>query len=471
MIAGMKKSQILIGMISALTLGMSAGAQTQQYAADALVYLGPAGTYSDMVAQEVGAKYGFKPVTATSITEVSNLVSSGRTPYGLIPVENSSGGYVAETLTLLSKTPGWKIMDVVDLPIDNTLLANPGTRLADITTIISHPQPFLQSASYLKTNFANVKRVEVKSTAAAAEAVAALAGTPEGRTTAALAAPGAGPLYRLEALGTRTQDDKSNTTRFLVVQHAPLPAGAKVNHAVVLTNDLSDQRRLLLGMQASGMNLVGAASTPAGSLGHQTMTLFFSGREVQQQTLQGVVNVNPGSLLIGAYMKPAQNPDSETLAALKAICPKFESSAPGQQRLTVLTTCRLNIADDVAMAKYNSGAAIEDVVREKAVIDNAIQALPQIDADFVTRYFRAQIEASKVVQNQRVSSWKAANQPKFVGAPDLVKDVRPKLDLLQQEIQRALSFVWAAQDCVVPISSDATLQSALNSQNPCVVSK
>lgn len=125
-----------------------------------------------MVAQAVAKANGWTPLLASSITDVANKVTSGELNYGLIPIENSSGGFMAETMTLLSKTPAWRAIATAELPIDNTLLVLPGTQASDIQTILSHPQPFLQSATFLKTTYPNVKRVETKSTAAAAEQVA-----------------------------------------------------------------------------------------------------------------------------------------------------------------------------------------------------------------------------------------------------------------------------------------------------------
>ena len=84
---------------------------------------------------------------------------AGETPYGLIPNENSSGAFVAETSGLLAKgDPGWRIIGELTLPISNTLLVKPGTNASDIRTIISHPQPFKQSAGYLAANYPNVTR-------------------------------------------------------------------------------------------------------------------------------------------------------------------------------------------------------------------------------------------------------------------------------------------------------------------------
>lgn len=76
---------------------------------------------------------------------------------------------------------------------------------------------------------------------------------------------------------------------------------------------------------------------------------------------------------------------------------------------------RLALADQVALSKWDSGKAVEDAARERQVIANARARAPafNLDPDRVERLFRAQIEASKQVQNARLSQWRTAGR-----APD-----------------------------------------------------
>lgn len=281
-----------------LSLGL-AGAQS----APTLMYLGPVGTYSDAVAQAVSLTHHWTPTLASSITEVSNLVTDGKAPYGLIPIENSSGGYVAETSTILAKPPSWRVIAVADLPIDNMLLVNPGTKASDITTIVSHPQPFLQSATYLKTNFPNVKRVEAKSTAAAAEMVA----RDGGKTMAAIAAPAAAGVYKLNVLAARIQDDQANTTRFFVVQHDELSDQAAGDHALVYLRQSTPEtfNRVLRGMMLAGMNFSGMLSAPSGKLDRENALLFFEGRHNTAAQLRPMLS-SADATLTGLYGAPVQ---------------------------------------------------------------------------------------------------------------------------------------------------------------------
>ena len=447
-------------LITALCLSASlAAAQTKP----SLVYLGPVGTYSDAVAQTVAAQRGLIPVLASSITDVSNQVSLGKAPFGLIPVQNSSGSYVAETLGLLGKTPAWRVIGFADLAIDNTLLVLPGTRKEDIKTIISHPQPFLQSDAYLKANYPGVRRVEVKSTAAAAEQVA----KDGDRSQAAIAAPGAAQVYGLDTLASRIQDDKNNTTRFMIVQATALPTNGNVDRAIVsYLPPIGDRGQhlgvMLAALRNTGMNITGVASSPTGLLARERLTIFLqSARPVSLAKLQQVTRTRSGeATLLGAFTTQESSAGD---GGLSSACPRLESQSRGVLRLARLSACRLDIARDLAQANFNSGTATEDNAREKALIDSSVAALPGVDARFVSEYWAAQFEASRIVQNALISGWKASRQDKFTPAPDLTRDVQPKLNILTTEINRVLADVWSERECQVTSTlTDSLLSNLIN---------
>ncbi|MCE9642076.1 MAG: gamma subclass chorismate mutase AroQ [Betaproteobacteria bacterium] len=102
---------------------------------------------------------------------------------------------------------------------------------------------------------------------------------------------------------------------------------------------------------------------------------------------------------------------------------------------------RLGHMDDVARNKWNSGAAIEDLPREREIIDGLGRQAADygLDAAVARDFFRAQIEASKVIQRTRFKEWQAANQPKFVGVRDLARDIRPALDALTPAMMQGLA--------------------------------
>jgi chorismate mutase len=95
---------------------------------------------------------------------------------------------------------------------------------------------------------------------------------------------------------------------------------------------------------------------------------------------------------------------------------------------------------DVARHKYNSGAAVEDLPREAQVIEavtaQAVEA--GLDKDLAAKFFQAQIDASKMIQSERIAAWKAESHAPFTDVPDLKSVIRPKLDVLTPALLAAL---------------------------------
>ncbi|HEY3561753.1 MAG TPA: gamma subclass chorismate mutase AroQ [Kribbella sp.] len=103
--------------------------------------------------------------------------------------------------------------------------------------------------------------------------------------------------------------------------------------------------------------------------------------------------------------------------------------------LTELVIQRILVGDDVAASKYFSGKPVEDPVREQQIIDSVRASAVQlgIDPDSTAAFFRAQIEASKVVQRGLLSYWAAHPDKAPASGPDL-NVIRQKLDSLTTQL-------------------------------------
>jgi chorismate mutase len=101
---------------------------------------------------------------------------------------------------------------------------------------------------------------------------------------------------------------------------------------------------------------------------------------------------------------------------------------------------RLRISDLVAQAKWNSGAPIEDVAREGQVVEAFVTRSREsgLDSSIALPFMRAQIEASKVRQRALFREWRERRQPPFAKPPDLVEEIRPRLDALTFKLRDAL---------------------------------
>lgn len=130
------------------------------------------------------------------------------------------------------------------------------------------------------------------------------------------------------------------------------------------------------------------------------------------------------------------------LCGLSVAGPATATAAPapaaadsGLTPLVELSTERILLADKVAAAKFGTGAPIEDLVREQQVVDKAAQLAEAagLDVPGTVEFFRAQIEASKVVQQGLYDQWTQHPELAPTQRPDLATEVRPELDRITGE--------------------------------------
>lgn len=102
---------------------------------------------------------------------------------------------------------------------------------------------------------------------------------------------------------------------------------------------------------------------------------------------------------------------------------------------------RLNIADQVALSKWDSKRAIEDRAREREVIAGAVLLAPEhkLGPGVVEQFFAAQIEANKLVQYGHLADWRLAGKAPDTARPDLIGQIRPQLDELQKTLMAQLA--------------------------------
>jgi chorismate mutase len=106
------------------------------------------------------------------------------------------------------------------------------------------------------------------------------------------------------------------------------------------------------------------------------------------------------------------------------------------QPLVETTAHRLMIGEQVALAKWDSGKAVEDAPREAQVIRDAMKdgAAKGLDESSVSNFFNAQIEANKFVQYALLADWYRAGKAPEHAPVDLLKVIRPQLDEVQKSL-------------------------------------
>ncbi len=178
-------------------------------------FLGPEGTFSQQaVLKHFGRSAHGLPLA--SIEEVFQEVESGNADFGVVPVENSGQGTIQVTLDMFL-TSNLKICGEVELRVHQFLLSR-GGRIGDIERIYAHPQSFAQTAGWLRANLPKVEKIPVSSNAEGARRAR------NAEDAACIAGESAGHVYGLKkVVMSSIQDDKDNTTRFLVIGRQIFP--------------------------------------------------------------------------------------------------------------------------------------------------------------------------------------------------------------------------------------------------------
>ncbi len=110
-------------------------------------------------------------------------------------------------------------------------------------------------------------------------------------------------------------------------------------------------------------------------------------------------------------------------------------------KLLDLMQDRLDVMHDVARWKWGAKSPIEDPKREAALLDDVAKRGKALDLDpAITRaFFKAQIEAAKIVQKADFQRWETRKQGPEGEAPDLTGVLRPRIDRLNRDLLTALS--------------------------------
>lgn len=220
-----------------------------------VAYLGPPATFTHQAAV---LRFGSSAtlVPARSIVEVFDEVERGRAEFGVVPVENSTEGSVNLTLDRLIDSD-LLITGELLLDISHHLLGR-ARQLEAVRTVCSHPQALAQCRQWLTAHLPEVRLEEVSSTALAAERAV------NDPAAAAVASELAGRLYNLPVLRSRIEDNRLNSTRFLVVGRRAMPPTGKDKTSILcsLKHEVGALATFLDPFARHGLNLTKIESRP-----------------------------------------------------------------------------------------------------------------------------------------------------------------------------------------------------------------
>ena len=149
-------------------------------------------------------------VPCATFEDAFAAIASGEADLGMIPIENSVAGRVADIHHLMPHA-GLHIIAEHFMPVRHQLLAVKGATLKDIKTVESHVHALGQCRKVIRQ--LGIKPVVAADTAGSAREIAEVGD----KTRAAIATRLAAEIYKLSILAEDIEDEAHNTTRFIVL--------------------------------------------------------------------------------------------------------------------------------------------------------------------------------------------------------------------------------------------------------------
>ena len=216
-----------------------------------IAFQGEPGANSDIAAREVYPDC--EPLPCATFEDALAAIQTGKAELGMIPIENSIAGRVADIHHLL---PHAKLHIVGEhfLPIHFNLMAPKGATLKTVKSVESHIHALGQCRRFIRKH--GYKAVIAADTAGAARHISET----DDVTRAALAPMLAAKIYGLKVLAERVEDEDHNTTRFVILSRKQ--QHARPNNGLVVTTFVFQVRNLpaalykaLGGFATNGVNM------------------------------------------------------------------------------------------------------------------------------------------------------------------------------------------------------------------------
>ncbi|MBM3798789.1 MAG: prephenate dehydratase [Actinobacteria bacterium] len=269
-------------------------------------FFGPFGTFTEQAVRSQADLGAGELEAFRTVPDVLDAVADGTVDVGVVPIENSIEGTVNFTQDALSFDYSLLIQREIVMSIEHCLLGLPGTKTADITSVLSIPVATAQCHRYLRENLPQAEVRAANSTADAAKTVAANGD----RSCAAIAPFNAAALYGLDVLATNIEDHRGNQTRFVMVgrDHVPAPTGNDRTGIVVYqrADEPGSLISILQEFAARRINITNLLSRPTkdGGLGDYCFVMYLDGHiadELVADALRSLHSKHAGVKFLGSY--------------------------------------------------------------------------------------------------------------------------------------------------------------------------
>lgn len=238
-----------------------------------IAFMGVAGANADLACRQ---NYPYmKTLPLNSFEDVFKAVAEGRAKYGMVPIENSQAGRVAEIHNLLPRTNLHIVAEHMQ-KIEHHLYGVEGATLEEVKDVYSHHQGLLQCRKFITEH--NLTTHIHANTATAAKDVAEW----KDKSKAAICSALAGELYQLTRFAGNIEDADDNETMFVTLANEPVdpdPADGKVLTSLFFTvrNIPAALYKSLGGFATNGVNMLKLESYIRSGSGAAQFFMTFEG--------------------------------------------------------------------------------------------------------------------------------------------------------------------------------------------------
>ena len=270
-----------------------------------VAFQGERGSYSHEACERYfGSQVAVWPFR--TLREVFHAVETRQCVLGVVPVENSYEGSINETDDLLANTTA-KVCGEVQVRVRHCLVAKPGIKTREITTVYSHPQALAQCARYLRAH--KMDAVPTYDTAGSVKLIKAM----RSRKIAAIASKRAAELHAMQVIAEGIEDSDVNYTRFLVLgkKIAPRSGDDKTSVIFGVEHKPGSLYRALRVLSRKRVNLTKIESRPVKNTPWQyNFFVDFHGHirdKLCQEALRGLRQQSTFVKVLGSYASATSN--------------------------------------------------------------------------------------------------------------------------------------------------------------------
>lgn len=190
--------------------------------------------------------------------DAMEAIRTGKADYAVLPIENSSAGIVSENYDLLVEYDNYIVGEQI-IRINHALLGLADAQESDITKIYSHKQSLMQCSDFLE------EHKEWEKFSLSNNAVAAKKVKEDGRVDqAAIASAKNAEIYGLKVLKNSIQNNKNNSTRFIVVTGKKIytPQANRISICFEVNHESGALYHALSHFIYNGLNMTNIQSRP-----------------------------------------------------------------------------------------------------------------------------------------------------------------------------------------------------------------